>query len=182
MASRISIAALSLSAALAVVATTDGSFAAGSRCANRAEYSTLKVAAFQQQLMVAALTCQNISEYNRFVVSYRPELMRSDKAMLRFFMKRDGRAAGDRAYNSYKTRLANDSSVASNEDTAAFCSAASELFAALDEHRQPLADFVWSRPVSDRLPCEYCGNPNEVHTARRFHHGSYESGAQGSDN
>jgi hypothetical protein len=176
MAGKISYVALGLSAALATVCASDPVAASG-RCATRAEMATLKVAAFQQQLMVAALTCNDLSAYNNFVISYRPELQHSDNAMLHLFLRKDGRI-GDAEYNAYKTRLANTSSVQSIGDNDAFCGAAQEIFAALEEHRMPLAEFVWDKPVSVRLPFDGCverGGPRHI----AYEGSEYESGAQG---
>src|SRR5215469_4842610 len=55
MSIKIRVAALVLSAAF----VTEGSFAAD-RCVSREDADTLKVAALQQQLMVAALTCHEV--------------------------------------------------------------------------------------------------------------------------
>src|SRR4051794_21339419 len=82
---------------------------AGDQCVRRNERMALKVAALQQQLMVAALSCHAIPLYNRFVISYRRDLQRSDNALKGFFI-RHGSVAD---YHAFKTRLANNSSLSS---------------------------------------------------------------------
>lgn len=98
--------------ALCLAAT---SVAAGTRCASHEELTALKVAALRQELMVAGLTCHEASSFNRFVTSYQNELLASDHALMRFFV-RQSHARADDAYNSYKTRLANDFSMRSIKD------------------------------------------------------------------
>ena len=81
-------------------------------CLRHEEMTALQVAAVQQQLMVAALSCNAISLYNRFVVSYQRDLQTSDEALKAFFLRmnpNDGLAD----YHAFKTRLANRSSLRS---------------------------------------------------------------------
>jgi len=153
------------------------------RCATSGEMATLKIAAFQQQLMVAALTCHKIGAYNRFVRSYRPALMRSDRDMLHLFVRLDG-ADGDADYNAYKTRLANLAVLRNNASGGAYCREAREDFAAASSNRRPLADFVLTRRLSVRLPFEACDGdeavaphadeaaspPPPIHHRHRRHH------------
>ena len=131
------------------------------RCATSSEMATLKVAAFQQQLMVAALTCHKIGAYNRFVRSYRPALQRSDHDMLRLFVKLDG-TDGDADYNAYKTRLANLAVLRNNASGGAYCHQAGADFAAASSNRRPLAEFVSTRRLDVRLPFEACEGSEAV--------------------
>ena len=125
------------------------------RCATAPEMATLKVAAFQQQLMVAALTCHRISSYNHFVRAYRPSLMQSDHNMLKLFVRLDG-TDGEADYNAYKTRLANLAVLRNNASGGGYCREARADFAAAVSNRQPLADFVATRRLDVRLPFEAC--------------------------
>lgn len=152
---RIAVAVLTLS----FVAVTGSSLA--DRCATPAEMSTLRVAAFQQQLMVAALTCHRIGSYNHFVKAYRPSLVRSDQNMLRLFVRLDG-TDGEADYNAYKTRLANLAVLRNNESGGAYCREAREDFAAAANNRRPLADFVATRHLDVRLPYEACDGATTV--------------------
>ena len=123
------------------------SSARADRCATQAEMSTLQVAAFQQQLMVAALTCHETGSYNRFVRAYRPSLVNSDRSMLRLFMRLDG-ADGDADYNAYKTRLANLAVLRNDANGSAYCREASGDFSAAASNRRPLGEGPWPRCVS----------------------------------
>jgi len=127
---------------------------ASERCATHDEYASLKVAALQQQMMVAALTCHQARAYNGFVRSYRAELQRSDRTMLGLFVREDGKA-GDVEYNAYKTRLANDSMLEKNR-RGGFCRAVRSEFAAL-RHRQSLTEVAFSRATYAHPPFEDCG-------------------------
>jgi hypothetical protein len=131
------------------------------RCATQAEMSTLRVAAFQQQLMVAALTCHEMGSYNRFVRTYRPSLVSSDRTMLRLFMRLDG-SDGDADYNAYKTRLANLAVLRNDANGDSYCREASADFAAAASNRRPLAAFVATRQLEVRLPYEACDGETSV--------------------
>jgi len=121
-----------------------GAWAAG--CANRADASALKVAALQQELMVAALSCHEIARYNDFVISHQPELIASDANLKAFFVRTGGGRRGEAGYHSYKTELANSASLSSLRDDA-FCDrAAAEFDAASD--RGSLSSFVGARAWS----------------------------------
>jgi hypothetical protein len=106
--------------------------------------AALKTAAVQQELMVAGLTCGDISAYNRFVLAYQPGLQKSDADLMAYFRSRDGSEAG---YDSYKTKLANLAAGRSGADTARYCAAARREFAAATAKGQTLENFI----ASDRL-------------------------------
>jgi hypothetical protein len=138
-----------------LIAALAADSAVADRCATPSEMASLRVAAFQQQLMVAALTCHRISSYNRFVRAYRPSLINSDRNMLRLFLRLDG-TDGDADYNAYKTRLANLAVLRNNASGGGYCREAREDFAAAASNRRPLADFVATRHLDVRLPYEAC--------------------------
>ena len=129
--------------------------AASAHCASQTDVTTLLVAEIQQRLMVAAYTCHDVEFYNRFVLSHRSELRRSDRRMLHLFLARDG-SEGDDEYNAFKTRLANLSSRESNEYPGTFCYRAQQLFSAL-ESRRSLASLAASERPYDPLPFDSCG-------------------------
>src|SRR5579872_6138925 len=87
--------------------------------------SPLEVARIQQRLMVAALTCGDISRYNHFVRAYQPELQASDAALLTYFRHGHG---GEAAYHTYKTHLANAASLSSIHGQGSFCRTADDAF------------------------------------------------------
>ena len=161
--------------AVSTMFTIEGSMAAD-RCASPKEYTSLKLAALQQELMVAALTCHEVGSYNRFVLGFRPQLQRSDKAMLAFFKKRDGKRAGDANYNAYKTKLANDAMLQENSDNEGFCDAARAAFQAAFESRGSLNSWVASQRVSLEIPYEDCSNEQALATPRHHvRHASLEA-------
>lgn len=142
-------------AALALCAFATQAWA-GDACLRPQDANALKTAALQQELMVAALTCNDITLYNHFVVSYRGELQQSDQALQAYFVRADGRG-GIADYHAYKTRMANQSSLDSlhNQD---YCTNAKMAFdGALEGEKTTLADVVAAQPVSgtdDFIPCE----------------------------
>ena len=114
-------------------------------CVSSVDMAALKTAAMQQELMVAAFSCHDIGLYNRFVRSHQPELIRSDARLKAYFVQRDGARGGEASYHTYKTELANSSSLRSARSAEEFCDRASADFdladshsllsAAVDEHR-----------------------------------------------
>ena len=118
--------------------------ALAAECASPAEAAALKTAVMQQELMVAALQCQEAGAYNRFVVAYRPELQDSDAALKAFFVRRGGEH-GEAGYDAFKTKAANLSALEQARDSRAFCSDAHVLFEAALENRGSLMSFVESR-------------------------------------
>jgi hypothetical protein len=157
---------IAILAAVSVVALGTGTASlAAATCVTHDEMTTLRIAAFQQQLMVAALTCHDENDYNDFVRSYRPALQRSDRAMLDLFVSQDG-VNGDDAYNAYKTRLANLASMRSIQHGERFCREADRQFdRALNDDR-PLSELVWSEPVSAHTPFESCDEGTIMADAR----------------
>lgn len=112
----------------------------------------MQVAAVQQELMDAALTCGEDARlnYNAFQTSFGPELRRSDAAMLRMFKRVKGWSAGDKAYNLFKTELAAKAELRRVHGAADFCSEAKLVAAAALAPQKPaLSDFVAGIPVAD---------------------------------
>jgi len=126
-------------AILAFNAMVGQSWAAGI-CMQSEDAMALKTAALQQELMVAALYCNDVAPYNHFVTSHQRELQDSDATLLRYFTHGHGGAS---AYHAYKTNLANDFSLSGLHGMQAFCSAANVSFdAAFGGGQQSLASFI----------------------------------------
>ncbi|HTT99201.1 MAG TPA: hypothetical protein VMF58_14215 [Rhizomicrobium sp.] len=123
-----------------------GQALASGACARSDEAMALKTAAMQQELMVAALYCNDVGLYNRFVVSYQRDLQDSDAALLSFFVHGHG---GATAYHAYKTNLANDFSLSGLHGMQSYCSAANAAFGAALNPRGPatLASFIAAQDV-----------------------------------
>ena len=147
----------------AVLAMTCMAGEAFAGCVRHEEMVALRVAAVQQQLMVAALSCNAISRYNKFVVSYRSELQASDKTLQRFFRRTTG---GIAAYHAYKTRLANRSSLRSIGNSESYCSDAADAFDTALNSSRSLEDFVTARPVMLDVRYSNCTRRGKMmHTA-----------------
>ncbi|HVV64630.1 MAG TPA: hypothetical protein VHC42_04125 [Rhizomicrobium sp.] len=146
-------------AALALLSMADQSWAAG--CARPEEAIALKAAAMQQELMVAALYCNDVAPYNHFVVSHQRELQKSDAMLLRFFVHGHGGAA---AYHAYKTGLANDFSLTGLHGMQAFCAMANAHFDAAQNAGASvsLASFVSSQTVQGADGYRVCERTAEV--------------------
>lgn len=122
-------------------------------CASPRDAVALKTAGLQQQLMVAALTCNDIRLYNRFVVSYRTQLQSSDRDLETYF-RHEG--AGEAGYHAYKTHLANQASLDSIHDPY-YCSRANTSFQdALESGKTRLAQVVQDRDIPQFEGVEAC--------------------------
>ena len=134
------------------------SAATAAGCVRPDEFSAVKAAAVQQRLMVAALSCDAIQLYNKFVTSYQKELQASDKTLENFFRRLNGRT-GTEDYHAFKTKLANASSMQSIGDITGYCASAKETFAvALNGNKQTLRNFVSLQKTSADdafAPCQY---------------------------
>jgi len=129
-------------------------------CATPAEISAIQVSAIEQELTDAALACgdQETALYNRFQ-TFNKELRRSDATMLSMFKRLDGYAAGNAAYDAYKTRAIAHAEQRRTIPGAAenFCKAADIVFAAaLAPDKPVLEDFVAGVPVDEQSPVDMC--------------------------
>ena len=140
---------VALAALLAVDGAT-GAFAAG--CATPGDLQALETAALQQQLMVAAFSCHAVAQYNHFVLAHRPELMDADARLKAYFVRVRG---GEAYYHTYKTELANDSSLRSLGDTDGYCADADDAFEmAGDPTLSPVLDsHSWSGLLASYPAC-----------------------------
>lgn len=130
--------------------------AGAQRCAREEEESAIQVAEIQQELMVAALTCHNVTEFNAFQNGYLNDLRLSDSRLLAMFRRLDGRR-GEAEYHAFKTRLANDSSIRSIHDNPGFCAEAKQIFAqAAVDGRPKLVDFAAGVTLYDLTPVQSC--------------------------
>jgi hypothetical protein len=142
--------------ALALVTAATGAIGAP-RCATSDEVTAIQAAAIQQQLMVAALTCNQIDHFNAFQTSYSKELRSSDASLQRMF-RRLYAGHGDAEYHAFKTRLANNSSIRSIHDNQGYCHDAGMVFdAALISDKPTLASFVSGIEIVEQGPIDSCG-------------------------
>lgn len=143
--------------ALAFLAAASPAIGASLKCAKADEVSSIQAAAIQQELMVAALTCNDVSSFNAFQTGYAKELRSSDGTLQRMFKRLYGMRQGESEYHAFKTRLANDSSIRSIHGNSDFCREAKQVFeAALGPERPSLAAFVSGIEVMDASPISSC--------------------------
>jgi hypothetical protein len=113
-------------------------------CARPQDVMAVRVAALQQEMMVAAFMCHDIAAYNRFVRSHQGELQESDKALMDFFLQQNAETGlGD--YNLFKTELANVSSFRSVSDPQ-FCRRINANFSVALGGKEPLAQLLSELP------------------------------------
>jgi hypothetical protein len=124
-------------------------------CANSEDMFAVRAAAVQQRLMVAAFTCHAADRYNNFVTSYQKDLQASDRALQNFFLRLNAKT-GIADYHSFKTRLANTSSIQSFRDTN-YCVDAQTTFEAALSKKRSLSVFMAGQTtaVDDTFsPCQ----------------------------
>ena len=143
--------------ALAISCVAATAMAQGAaKCARPVEAAALQTAQVQQQLMVAALSCDAIPLYNQFVTAYQKELFAQDKGVQAYF-KRLNAKTGTADYHAFKTKMANNSSRTSIAQITDYCTKAKEMFATAlaPQNRPTLAAFVSEQPYTvDVATCE----------------------------
>jgi hypothetical protein len=131
--------------------------AAANECASASDLAALRTAVLQQELMVAAFSCHDVDLYNRFVTAHQPELIASDAKLKAFFVRRDAHH-GEAGYHTYKTELANASSLRYLRDDGFCADAGSEFRVALQS-----ANLVDSRNAgSDEIAASYDACPGAL--------------------
>lgn len=142
-----------MSALLAAAAITGQAFAADV-CSRPEETAAVKAEILQQQLMVAAYSCHLEGAYNAFVVNYRSDLVTSDREAQGLFQR--AYAKGEANYQTFKTQLANDFSLDSQNDDG-FCGGAQDMFQQAAEHRgQSLSDLMAALDFDGPTPFQEC--------------------------
>jgi len=130
---------------------------AAPRCARPQEVTAIQAAMIQQELMVAALTCNEVQHFNAFQTSYSAELRSSDARLETMFKRLYGGRRGEAQYHAFKTRLANHSSMRSIRDNLTYCSDARAAFdAALVPAKPSLDTFVAGVQVVEESPVNSC--------------------------
>jgi hypothetical protein len=154
-------------ALVAFAASSADAWASTHACIAARDATSLEVAAVQQQLMVAALTCQDTPRYNQFVTSYQPELQASDANLMAFFKHRGQGSAG---YHAFKTRLANEASLRSSHSPEGYCQAANSAFDDALSGNKSLDIFVAAQPMAFRMPYSVCTGSDVVTAQHHKHH------------
>jgi len=145
-------------AVIAICSMSTNALAAGAPCTRPQELAAIKTAAVQQELMVAALSCNATPRYNQFVTTFQGALQASDRALQAFFQRAAGRG-GMAAYHAFKTRMANAASRRSITHITNFCNGAESMFvAALDSGEPNLASFLSSQPSLEAEQYSVCDN------------------------
>lgn len=145
-------------AAIVMCSVSANAWAQRGGCAAPQELAAIKTAAIQQELMVAALSCNATPRYNQFVTTFQRALQDSDRNLRRYFQRTEGRG-GTAAYHAFKTRLANAASRKSIAHITNFCNAAEANFqTALDSGSVTLAGFVSTQPPLEAANYSVCEN------------------------
>jgi hypothetical protein len=138
-------------------------------CAKPEEMSAIQTSAIQQELMVAALTCNEVARFNAFQTGFGSELRIEDAILAHMFKRLYGARRGEAAYHAFKTKLANDSSMRSIHDNPGYCHEADSLLStALAPAKPALIAFVNSATVVlAQSPAQACTMRADAVTAKR---------------
>ncbi|HEX4890819.1 MAG TPA: hypothetical protein VFW37_10715 [Alphaproteobacteria bacterium] len=98
-----------LMAAIVGLGLTFPASAYAAPCVAANELAPLQVRMLQTELMVAALTCNQRTDYNLFITRFQPQLSAQGKMLQSFFKQKYGSGSG-KALNGFVTRIANESS------------------------------------------------------------------------
>lgn len=96
-------------------------------CMPPASHEALDVIGLKSTLMVAALTCGQRNQYDRFMTRYHPYILREQHAVDAYFRERHGRLFHHYEDN-YVTNLANVQSSAGIHEGSNFCTSSARLF------------------------------------------------------
>lgn len=96
-------------------------------CANDRDLAALNARVLQTELMVAALSCEERERYNEFATSFQSVLVGRADDLRNFFQRVNGKQGATRM-NALVTRLANDASKESQNQSDTYCKFASDLF------------------------------------------------------
>lgn len=97
-------------------------------CALRNEKQALDIRAMQSHLMVAALSCGERNNYNKFIKEHSGELIQNGGYLKKYF-KRNYKDNAEGQMNKFITALANESSKKSlDTNSDKFCAEANQMF------------------------------------------------------
>ena len=125
------------------------------QCAKDNEVVAIQATAVQQQLMVAALTCSEVANFNAFQTGYNKELRGADTALLKMFKRFYGKR-GEAEYHAFKTRVANNAEMRSIHDNQGYCATAHTIFVSMSSDHPVFDSFVSGIPVAESSPVNAC--------------------------
>lgn len=129
---------------------------AADSCASLEEMEAVEARVLQTELMVAALTCKQSSQYNAFVTQHKKELMSQGKMLKNYFARVHGRSHESKL-NSFVTSLANQVSRRSmGKALPAYCSETAGLFQSIQSPKSSLKSIASSREYASlhgQKPC-----------------------------
>lgn len=101
--------------------------AAAPHCVSDRDLDALNMRVLQTELMVAALSCDQRTQYNNFVTSNRDTLAERGRVLQAFFNRTHG-ARGEFQLNSFITKIANDTSKDVRSKGDEYCVFTEQLF------------------------------------------------------
>jgi hypothetical protein len=99
-------------------------------CVSSEESAAFQMRDLQSRLMVAALSCNQLTAYNTFMERNRPSLSSAGQQLISYFKRTGG---GEPALNRHLTELANIAGLARAEQPEGFCADTWAMFLLLED-------------------------------------------------
>jgi hypothetical protein len=121
-------------------------------CSAQVHSEAVAVRILQSELTVGALACDQHQQYAAFVQQHEPTLREYGSVLTDYFFNRYGRAEGQRALDSFVTRLANEASSRKSGWASHYCTFVSALHhQASSLPSASLGSFASRQPQARRL-------------------------------
>jgi hypothetical protein len=128
-------------------------------CATPIDRGAFDVAALKSELMLVALTCNMRDNYNQFIMQFRPDLVREERALNGWFSRAYG-SHWRQQHDDYITNLANIESQAGLQRGTLFCQERSSMFPSVLALRTPaqLVSFAAHQHLPQPFVLESCAH------------------------
>jgi len=123
-------ASLALAAIVAAAVPATAFAKDGASCVSSDEAEAFRMRDLQSRMMVAALSCNQLTAYNTFVERFRPTLASAGKQIAAYYQRTGG---GEPALNRHMTELANAAGLARAEEPEQYCGDTWAMFLLLED-------------------------------------------------
>ena len=120
-------------------------------CVSSDEAAAFRMRDLQSRLMVAALSCNQLTAYNTFVERFRPSLTSAGKQMVTYFQRAGG---GEPALNRHLTELANAAGLSRAEAPEQYCGDTWAMFLLLEDEPSGLPTMAAKYQSSVATPAQ----------------------------
>lgn len=122
-------------------------------CVSSDEADAFRMRDLQSRLMVAALSCNQLTAYNTFIERFRPTLASAGKQIAAYHQRTGG---GEAALNRHMTQLANAAALSRAEAPEQYCGDTWAIFLLLEDEPSGLATIAAKDQPGVATPAQ-CG-------------------------